>query len=146
MLDHSLLLTLYRCCLAGLFLAILVEYLIFRHGLTLMRVRRLLLLDGVAALAFFTLFATGCLLVLEQVNSLDQLFSHPGYEIRVVLFLLMAGSLYYPNRLFYRWRRSLRQERAPMISIQQQFRVVWILRGNLVLIALLILLTKLAPL
>jgi putative membrane protein len=29
-----------------------------------------------------------------------------------------------------------------MISIQQHFRVVWILRGNLVLVALLAVLTK----
>lgn len=56
----------------------------------------------------------------------------------------MAISFGYPSRLFYRWRRSLRHGRAPMVSIQQQFWVIWILRGNLLLLALIPLLASLA--
>jgi putative membrane protein len=128
--------------IAVLILALCVEYLLFRRGLNMLRVYRLLLADGVAALALFSVFATGCLLALEHANSVAQIFVHPAHGLKMGLFLLIVGSLDYPSRLFYRWRRSLRQGRAPMISIQQQFRVVWILRGNLVLVALLALLTK----
>nr|WP_244268511.1 DUF2214 family protein [Aeromonas fluvialis] len=101
-----------------------------------------MLADGVAALALFSIFATGCLLALEHASSVAQLFAHPAHGLKMVLFLLIVGSLVYPSRLFYRWRRALRLGKAPMISIQQHFRVVWILRGNLLLVALLAALTK----
>lgn len=71
-----------------------------------------------------------------------ELFAHPAHGLKMGLFLLIVGSLDYPSRLFYRWRRALRLGKAPMISIRQHFRVVWILRGNLVLVALLAVLTK----
>ncbi|WP_033137410.1 DUF2214 family protein [Aeromonas finlandensis] len=142
MLNHSLLSMAHYGGIVALILALCVEYLIFRHGLTLVRVRRLLLVDGVSALALFCIFATGCLLALEHAGSLSRLFSYPDHGLKMALFLLMVGSLDYPSRLFYRWRRSLRQGRAPMVSIQQQFWVVWILRGNMVLVILFALLVK----
>ncbi len=142
MLNHSLLAMAHYGSIAVLILALCVEYLIFRHGLNMVRVRRLLLADGVAALALFSIFATGCLLALEHGSSVAQIFGHPAHGIKLGLFLLIVGSLDYPSRLFYRWRRSLRKGRAPMITIQQHIWVVWILRGNMVLVILFALLVK----
>ncbi|WP_421223612.1 DUF2214 family protein [Aeromonas sp. 602293] len=142
MLNPTLLLMAHYGGIMLLVLALCVEYLIFRRGLNMLRVHRLLLADGVAALALFSIFASGCLLALEHASSVAQLFAHPAHGLKVALFLLIVGSLDYPSRLFYRWRRALRLGKAPMISIQQYFRVVWILRGNLVMVALLAVLTK----
>ncbi|MCX7129493.1 DUF2214 family protein [Aeromonas sp.] len=142
MLNHTLLTMAHYGSIAVLILALCVEYLIFRRGLNMVRVRRLLLADGVAALALFSIFATGCLLAHEHASSVAQIFVHPVHGLKMGLFLLIVCSLDYPSRLFYRWRRALRLGKAPMISIQQHFRVVWILRGNLVLVALLAVLTK----
>ena len=142
MLNHTLLFMAHYGSIAVLILALCVEYLIFRRGLNMLRVRRLLLAYGVAALALFSIFATGCLLALEHASSVAEIFAHPAHGLKMGLFLLIVGSLVYPSRLFYRWRRALRLGKAPMISIQQHFRVVWILRGNLMLVALLAVLTK----
>ncbi|MFB2864392.1 DUF2214 family protein [Aeromonas sp. MdU4] len=142
MLNQSMLFMAHYGATGVLILALCVEYMIFRHGLTLVRVRRLLLVDGVSALALFCIFVTGCLLAVEHAGSVALLLSHPAHGLKIGLFLLMGCTLDYPSRLFYRWRRSLRLGRAPMISIQQQFRVIWILRGNLLLLALFALLVK----
>ncbi|MBL0637876.1 DUF2214 family protein [Aeromonas veronii] len=142
MFNHSLLCHLHDGSIILLLLALCIEYLIFRRGLNMVRVRRLLLADGVAALALFSIFATGSLLALEHASSVAEIFAHPAHSLKMGLFLLIVGSLVYPSRLFYRWRRALRLGKAPMISIQQHFRVVWILRGNLLLIALLAVFTK----
>lgn len=142
MLNHSLLCHLHGGSIILLLLALCIEYLIFRRGLNMVRVRRLLVVDGVSALALFGIFATGSLLALEHAGSLAALFAHPAHGMQTLLFLVIVGSLDYPSRLFYRWRRSLRLGRAPMISIQQQFRVIWILRGNMLLVLLFALLVK----
>lgn len=142
MFNHSLLCHLHDGSIILLMLALCIEYLIFRRGLNMVRVRRLLVVDGVSALALFGIFATGCLLALEHAGSLAALFAHPAHGMQTLLFLVIVGSLDYPSRLFYRWRRSLRLGRAPMISIQQQFRVIWILRGNMLLVLLFALLVK----
>ncbi|UCA11860.1 DUF2214 family protein [Aeromonas enteropelogenes] len=139
MLTHPLIPIIHDGAIGTLILALAIEYLIFRRGLTMVRVRRLLLVDGIAALALFSLFVTGCLLVLAQARTMEQLLAHPEYLAKAALFLLIVATLDYPSRLFYRWRRSLRSGKAPMISTQQHFRVVWILRSNLLLVALLVL-------
>ncbi|MGN5138379.1 DUF2214 family protein [Aeromonas sp. 164P] len=142
MFDHTQLYMAHNGCILLLLLALGAEYLIFRRGLNMVRVRRLLVVDGVSALALFGIFATGCLLALEHAGSLAALFVHPAHGMQTLLFLVIVGSLDYPSRLFYRWRRSLRLGRAPMISIQQQFRVIWILRGNMLLVLIFALLVK----
>ena len=135
--NHTLLLMAHYGSIMLLILALCVEYLIFRRGLNMLRVRRLLLADGAVALALFSTFATGCLLALEHASAVADIFDHPAHGLKMGLFLLIVGSLDYPGRLCYRWRRALRLGKAPMISIQQHFRVVWILRSNLLLVALL---------
>ncbi|MGH1409345.1 MAG: DUF2214 family protein [Aeromonas sp.] len=142
MLNQALLSMAHSVSIAVLLLALFVKYLIFRRNLTMLRVRHLLLANGVAALALFSIFATGGLLALKHVNSVVEIFDHPAQGLKMGLFLLIVGTLDYPSRLFYRWRRALRLGKAPMISIQQHLRVLWILRGNLVLVALLAVLTK----
>ncbi|MGL4716742.1 MAG: DUF2214 family protein [Aeromonas sp.] len=142
MRNNALLFMLHYGGIVTLILALWVESLIFRHGLTMMRVRRLLLADGLAALALLCIVTTGGLLALGSVGSLSQLFVDPAYGLKLGLFLSISMSLTYPSRLFYRWRRALRHGRAPMITIQQQFWVIWILRGNLLLLTLSLLLTK----
>ena len=90
------------------------------------------------------IFITGVLLVLAHPQPPSTLFANPGYRTKLLLFFTMAISFGYPSRLFHRWRRSLRQGRAPIVSTQQQLWVIWILRGNLLMLALLPLLAKLA--
>ena len=98
----------------------------------------------VAALALLLIFITGVLLVVAHPQPPAILFANPGYRTKLLMFFAMAISFGYPSRLFHHWRRSLRQGRAPLVSTQQQFWVIWILRGNLLLLALLPLLAKLA--
>ena len=108
------------------------------------QVRKLLLADSLAALALLLIFITGVLLVVAHPQPPAILFANPGYRTKLLMFFAMAISFGYPSRLFHHWRRSLRQGRAPLVSTQQQFWVIWILRGNLLLLALLPLLAKLA--
>jgi len=143
MFDQTQLALIHYCSIALLSLALLLECVLFRHGLTMVRVRRLLLVDGVAALALFAIFISGAWLAFAHAGSLGAIFSHATHGVKSALFLLMVASLDYPSRLFYHWRRALRQGKAPMISSQQYVWVMWILRGNLLLIALLALLLKL---
>ena len=84
------------------------------------------------------------LLVLAHPQPSTTLLANPGYRTKLLLFFVMALSFGYPSRLFHRWRRSLRQGQAPIVSTQQQLWVIWILRGNLLLLALLPLLARLA--
>ncbi|MGL6007266.1 MULTISPECIES: DUF2214 family protein [Aeromonas] len=142
MFVHTPLFMAHNGSILMLLLVLFAEYLIFRRGLNMVRVRRLLVVDGLSALTLFCIFATGSLLALEHASSVAEIFAHPVYGLKLGLFLLVVGSLDYPSRLFYRWRRALRLGKAPMISIQQHLRVLWILRGNLLLIALLAVFTK----
>ena len=112
--------------------------------LEIKQVRKLLLADSLAALALLLIFITGVLMVLAHPLQPAALLANPGYRTKLLLFFAMALSFGYPSRLFHHWRRSLRQGRAPLVSTQQQFWVIWILRGNLLLLALLPLLAKLA--
>ncbi len=144
MLKPELLTALHYCAVITLTAAITSEYFLFRRGMSIEQVRKLLLADSLAALALLLIFITGVLLVVAHPQPPAILFANPGYRTKLLMFFAMAISFGYPSRLFHHWRRSLRQGRAPLVSTQQQFWVIWILRGNLLLLALLPLLAKLA--
>ena len=144
MLKPELLTALHYCAEITLTGAITSEYFLFRRGMSIEQVRKLLLADSLAALALLLIFITGVLLVVAHPQPPAILFANPGYRTKLLMFFAMAISFGYPSRLFHHWRRSLRQGRAPLVSTQQQFWVIWILRGNLLLLALLPLLAKLA--
>ncbi len=144
MLKLELLTALHYCAVITLTGAITSEYFLFRRGMSIEQVRKLLLADSLAALALLLIFITGVLLVVAHPQPPAILFANPGYRTKLLMFFAMAISFGYPSRLFHHWRRSLRQGRAPLVSTQQQFWVIWILRGNLLLLALLPLLAKLA--
>jgi len=144
MLNPELLTALHYCAVITLTGAITSEYFLFRRGMSIDQVRKLLLADSLAALALLLIFITGVLLVVAHPQPPAILFANPGYRTKLLMFFAMAISFGYPSRLFHHWRRSLRQGRAPLVSTQQQFWVIWILRGNLLLLALLPLLAKLA--
>lgn len=144
MLKPELLTALHYCAVITLTGAITSEYFLFRRGMSIEQVRKLLLADSLAALALLLIFITGVLLVVAHPQPPAILLANPGYRTKLLMFFAMAISFGYPCRLFHHWRRSLRQGRAPLVSTQQQFWVIWILRGNLLLLALLPLLAKLA--
>lgn len=144
MLKPELLTALHYCAVITLTGAITSEYFLFRRGMSIEQVRKLLLADSLAALALLLIFITDVLLVVAHPQPPAILFANPGYRTKLLMFFAMAISFGYPSRLFHHWRRSLRQGRAPLVSTQQQFWVIWILRGNLLLLALLPLLAKLA--
>ncbi|MFM5042256.1 DUF2214 family protein [Aeromonas caviae] len=144
MLKPELLTALHYCAVITLTGAITSEYFLFRRGMSIEQVRKLLLADSLAALALLLIFITGVLLVVAHPQPTAILLANPGYRTKLLMFFAMAISFGYPSRLFHHWRRSLRQGRAPLVSTQQQFWVIWILRGNLLLLALLPLLAKLA--
>ncbi|MGL6469005.1 DUF2214 family protein [Aeromonas hydrophila] len=143
MLNPDLLMALHYCAVITLTGAITSEYFLFRRGMSIEQVRKLLLADGLAALALLLIFITGVLQVLAHPDEPSVLLANPGYRTKLLLFCVMAISFGYPSRLFYRWRRSCARAR-PMVSIQQQFWVIWILRGNLLLLALIPLLAGIA--
>ncbi|MNZ49837.1 hypothetical protein D3C78_676150 [compost metagenome] len=144
MLNPDLLMALHYCAVITLTGAVTSVYFLFRRGMSIEQVRKLLLADSLAAVALLLIFITGVLLLLAHPVAPVTLLANPGYRTKLLLFFGMAISFGYPSRLFHHWRRSLRQGRPPLVSIQQQFWVIWILRGNLLLLALLPLLAKIA--
>ncbi|MGY3945212.1 DUF2214 family protein [Aeromonas tecta] len=144
MLNPDLLMALHYCAVITLTGCVTSEYFLFRRGMSIEQVRKLLLADSLAAVALLLIFITGVLLLLTHPVAPLALLANPGYRTKLLLFFAMAVSFGYPSRLFHHWRRSLRQGRAPLVSIQQQFWVIWILRGNLLLLALLPLLAMIA--
>lgn len=144
MLNPDLLTALHYCAVITLTGAVTSVYFLFRRGMSIEQVRKLLLADNLAALALLLIFITGVLQVLAHPMSPAALFANHSYRTKLLLFFVMAISFGYPSRLFHRWRRSLRQGQAPIVSTQQQFWVIWILRGNLLLLALIPVLARLA--
>lgn len=144
MLNPDLLMALHYGAVITLTGSVTSEYFLFRRGMSIEQVRKLLIADKLVAMALLLIFITGVLLLLAHPVAPLTLLANPGYRTKLLLFFAMALSFGYPSRLFHHWRRSLRQGRAPLVSIQQQFWVIWILRGNLLLLALLPLLAKLA--
>ncbi len=144
MLKPELLTALHYCAVITLTGAITSEYFLFRRGMSIEQVRKLLLADSLAALALLLIFITGVLLVVAHPQPPAILFANPGYRTKLLMFFAMAISFGYPAGCSTTGADPCARDGLPLVSTQQQFWVIWILRGNLLLLALLPLLAKLA--
>ena len=106
MLNPDLLMALHYCAVITLTGAITSEYFLFRRGMSIEQVRKLLLADSLAALALLLIFITGVLLVVAHPQPPAILLANPGYRTKLLMFFAMAISFGYPSRLVHHWRRS----------------------------------------
>ena len=109
MLNPDLLTALHYCAVITLTGAITSEYFLFRRGMSIDQVRKLLLADSLAALALLLIFITGLLLVLAHPQP-----PPPCSPTRATAPSCCCSSSWpsasaTPSRLFHRWRRSPRQ-------------------------------------
>ena len=143
MLNPDLLTALHYCAVITLTGAITSEYFLFRRGMSIDQVRKLLLADSLAALALLLIFITGLLLVLAHPQPPPPLLANPATAPSCCCSSSWPSASAAPAGCSIAGAAPT-PGRAPIVSIPAAALGDLDPQGNLLLLALLPLLARLA--
>lgn len=118
------------------FAALVVEHQLFASELTLKQAWRLVITDSLYGLAATTVLVTGVLRVLYFGRGADYYLHNPVFHLKVGLFIVVGLLSLYPTISVITWVFGLRKEEPPTLTTAQGQRFVWIVRGELLGLAL----------
>lgn len=118
------------------FAALVVEHQLFSSELTFKQAWRLVITDSLYGLAAVTVLVTGILRVMYFGKGADYYLHNPVFHVKVGLFILVGLLSLYPTLSVITWVFGLRKEEPPTLTTAQGQRFVWIVRTELLGLAL----------
>lgn len=118
------------------FAALVVEHQIFAAEITLQRAWRLVITDSLYGLAAVTVLVTGILRVMYFGQGADYYLHNPVFHAKVGLFIAVGLLSLYPTISVLTWIGGLRKGEPPTLTTAQGQRFLWVVRGELLGLAL----------
>jgi putative membrane protein len=119
-----------------LFALLTSEHLLFKPELDAVTARRLLRIDIAYGISAGLVLLTGAARVLWYGKGLDYYLHNGLFHAKVGLFLLIGLLSIVPTLTFFNWRNDLLAGRAPQISPTSARRTIWVIRLELLLLAM----------
>jgi putative membrane protein len=119
-----------------LFALLTSEHLLFKPELDAVTARRLLRIDIAYGISAGLVLLTGAVRVLWYGKGLDYYLHNGLFHAKVGLFLLIGLLSIVPTLTFFNWRNDLLAGRAPQISPTSARRTIWVIRLELLLLAM----------
>lgn len=116
--------------------ALVVESQTLKKELSLEAAWRLLTVDAIYGLAGTLVLITGILRVLYFGNGTDYYLSSSVFYIKGGIFIFVGLLSLYPTFSFLSWLKSLRDGKSPTLELSQFQRLTWLIRGELVGLAI----------
>ncbi|MEB3290278.1 MAG: DUF2214 family protein, partial [Leptolyngbya sp.] len=118
------------------FAALVVEHQLFSSDLPLKQAWRLVITDSLYGLAAVTVLTTGVLRVMYFGQGPDYYLHNPVFHAKVGLFIAVGVLSLYPTISVLTWIPGLRKGEPPTLTSAQGQRFLWVVRGELLGLAL----------
>lgn len=116
--------------------ALVIENQTLKKDLNLTEAWRVLTADAVYGLSATVILITGVLRVLYFGKGTEYYLNSPVFYIKVSLFLIVSLLSIYPTFSFLSWVKDLRHSKCPSLELSQVQRLNWLIRGELIGLAL----------
>lgn len=109
---------LHHLLFVALFVTLTVEMVLLRQQLTLENARRLLTVDGVYGAVAGAILVVGTLRVFFFEKGFAYYWGSHAFLTKIGIFLIVGALSIIPTVEFLKWRKTLREGRAPDVSAQ----------------------------
>lgn len=116
-----------------LFSTLVVEHLLFRPQLDAATAKRIGLVDAIYGMSAGAVLITG-LARMAYEKGFAFYMQHWAFYALFILFVIVGLLSIYPTVIYLRWRKDVREGRAPVIDAETARRVILILRTELLLL------------
>lgn len=99
--------------------ALAIEFMLIRQEITLQNARRLMLVDGIFGGAAGVLLVVGLLRVFYFEKGSAYYFSNHAFLTKLGLFILIGIISAIPTIEFLRWRKAVKEGRAPDVDARK---------------------------
>lgn len=128
MTNAALLAFIHHLAAFILFACLFFQHLVFKPGLTLETARKLARIDMIYGASAGIVLLVGFLRVLYFEKGAAFYMNNTAFFIKLGAFLLVGVLSAYPTKVFFSWRKDLRDNRLPAISDGQTKAITMILR------------------
>lgn len=122
-----------------LFASLFFQHLVFKPGLTLETAKKLARIDMIYGASAGIVLLVGFLRVFHFEKGAAFYMNNTAFITKLVVFLLVGLLSAYPTKVFFSWRKDLRDNRMPAISDQQIKTITMILRLEVLGLAIILL-------
>ncbi|MCJ8170591.1 DUF2214 family protein [Atopomonas sediminilitoris] len=119
---------------------LLWEQHLFRPSLSAAQARRLVWVDLAYGASAGLVLLTGAIRVMWLGKGWQYYLYNGWLQSKMLIFVLISMLSLLPTLTFLNWRAQLQAQQAPTISARSVFWVTWVIRGELVLLAVMALL------
>ncbi|MDQ8035966.1 MAG: DUF2214 family protein [Pedobacter sp.] len=116
-----------------LFSTLVVEHLLFRPQLDAATAKRIGMVDAIYGLSAGAVLITGFVRMAYE-KGFAFYMQHWAFYALFILFAIVGLISIYPTVVYLRWRKDLREGRAPVIDAETARRITIILRAELALL------------
>ncbi len=116
-----------------LFSTLVVEHLLFRPQLDAATAKRIGLVDAIYGISAGAVLITGFVRMAYE-KGFAFYMQHWAFYALFILFMLVGLLSIYPTVVYLRWRKDVREGRAPVLDAETARRVTLILRTELLLL------------
>ncbi len=116
--------------------ALTIEHLTLKKDLNVTEAWRIVIADAIYGLSAVMILITGVLRVMYFGKGTDYYLSNPVFYIKVGLFILVSLLSLYPTFSFVSWVKNLQDSQSPELESPQLKRLTWLIRGELLGLAL----------
>ncbi|MGP1384375.1 MAG: DUF2214 family protein [Thainema sp.] len=116
--------------------ALVIENQTLKKDLNLADAWRVLTADAIYGLSATVILITGILRVLYFGKGTEYYLNSPVFYIKVGLFIIVSLLSIYPTFSFLSWVKDLRNGKCPSLELPQVQRLNWLIRGELIGLAL----------
>ena len=116
-----------------LFSTLVVEHLLFRPQLDAATAKRIGMVDAIYGLSAGAVLITGFVRMAYE-KGFAFYMQHWAFYALFILFAIVGLISIYPTVVYLRWRKDLREGRAPVIDAETARRITIILRAELTLL------------
>jgi putative membrane protein len=116
-----------------LFSTLVVEHLLFRPQLDAATAKRIGSVDALYGISAVAVLITGFVRMAYEKGFAFYL-QHWSFYALFIVFVIVGLLSIYPTVVYLRWRKDLREGRAPVIDVETARRVIIILRTELLLV------------
>lgn len=116
-----------------LFSTLVVEHLLFRPQLDAATAKRIGMVDAIYGISAGAVLITGFVRMAYE-KGFAFYMQHWAFYALFILFVIVGLISIYPTVIYLRWRRDVREGRAPVIDADTARRITIILRAELLLV------------
>ena len=125
---------LHYISLMALFATLFTEHLLIKPNISVQHAKSLVITDSIYGLSAITVLVTGLLRLMYFGKGVPFYMKNPYFHTKLTLFIIIGILSIWPTREILRWRKGLKENKAPELDENKVKKLQMFIRVEILLV------------